>query len=225
LQVATTRVLAAVMATAALSVWLLVSRWERSGRSAELRVRLRPTWLIGLGGDFAQVVTFFYPVVVVVAPAWAYRGWLNWSARYDVAIQAAGLVLWAFGMILLVWASAVLGRHMAINGVAVDHQLVTRGPYAFVRHPVYGSFTLIAVGTAMVFRSYLVLGLAVVCIVQAVWWMHPRKGSSPPPTGSATPIVTTWPAPAGSYRGSEAVGPSGTEDGPARPLGPSWILL
>jgi protein-S-isoprenylcysteine O-methyltransferase Ste14 len=176
LQVATTRVLASVMATAALSVGLLVSRRDRSGRSAELRVRLRPTWLIGLGGDFAQVVTFFYPVVVVVAPAWAYRGWLNWSARYDVAIQAAGLVLWAFGMILLVWASAVLGRHMAINGVAVDHQLVTRGPYAFVRHPVYGSFTLIAVGTAMVFRSYLVLGLAVVCIVQAVWWMHAEEG-------------------------------------------------
>lgn len=175
MQVTTTRLLAALMAAAALSVWLLVSRWERPGRSAELRARLQPARLIGLGGDFAQVAPFFYPVVVVVAPAWAYRGWFNWSARYDVAVQVAGLVLWAFGMILLVWASAVLGRHMAINGVAVDHQLVTRGPYAFVRHPVYESITLIAVGTAMVFRSYLVGGLAVVWIVQAVWWMQAEE--------------------------------------------------
>lgn len=37
----------------------------------------------------------------------------------------------------------------AVEGVTVDHELVTSGPYRYVRHPIYGSFPAIAVGSAL----------------------------------------------------------------------------
>jgi protein-S-isoprenylcysteine O-methyltransferase Ste14 len=74
-------------------------------------------------------------------------------------------------MTLLLWASHALGQYLSVNGVAVDHELVTRGPYRYVRHPVYASSTAIAVGTTLVFRSYVLLGLSVVWILSSAWWV------------------------------------------------------
>lgn len=164
------QLLATFMAAAHGAVWILASRWERPGRGAELRARLHPPLLIGWGGDLTQVAPLLYPVLVVLAPGWAYEGWLNWSSHIDVVLQAVGLGLWGLGMVVVVWAARVIGRYMAVNGVVVDHRLVTDGPYRYVRHPVYASFTAIAVGTTLVFRSYLLLGVAVVYLAASLWW-------------------------------------------------------
>lgn len=149
----------------------MVSRWERPGRGAPLQTRLRPPPHIGWGGDLAQVAPLLYPILVVVAPGWGYDGWLNWSSGIDVVLQATGLSLWVLGVGVVVWAARVLGRYMAVSGVAVDHELVTSGPYRYVRHPVYGSSTAIAVGTALVFRSYLLVGVAAVWVAATLWWV------------------------------------------------------
>ncbi len=59
---------------------------------------------------------------------------------------------------------------MSVDGLAVDHELVTSGPYRYVRHPVYGSFTAIAAGVSLVFRSYLLVAVAAVWVVATAWW-------------------------------------------------------
>ena len=131
---------------------------------------LRPPALIRWAGDLAQVVPLVYPIVVVVAPGWGYDGWLNWSAGVDLLLQGIGLGLWALGVTVVVWAARVLGRYMSVEGLTAEHELVTSGPYGYVRHPVYTSFTAIALGTGLVFRSYLLVGFAVVWVVAARWW-------------------------------------------------------
>ncbi|MBA2632497.1 MAG: isoprenylcysteine carboxylmethyltransferase family protein [Chloroflexi bacterium] len=73
-------------------------------------------------------------------------------------------------MAVLLWGSRVMGRHLAIDGLAEDHELVTHGPYRYLRHPVYASFAAIASGTALVFRSYVMLGLSVMLVVTERWW-------------------------------------------------------
>ena len=171
MSVAMVRLLAGLMAGVGAYVWLVISRWERPGRSAELRARLRAPPLIGVAGDVAQVAPLLYPVLVVIAPGWAYESWANWSSSIDVILQVAGLGLWVLGMTLLLWASHALGQYLSVNGVAVDHELVTRGPYRYVRHPVYASFAAIAAGTTLVFRSYVLLGLSVVWILSSAWWV------------------------------------------------------
>jgi protein-S-isoprenylcysteine O-methyltransferase Ste14 len=180
---ATAQVLAALMMAAHGAIWVLGSRWWRPGRGARLRVRLQPPRLIGRGGDLAQVVPLLYPAFVVVAPGWGYDGWLNWSSGIDPVLQGIGLGLWAVGVAVVVWAARVLGRYMSVDGVTVDHELVASGPYRHVRHPVYGSFTAVAVGLSLVFRSYLLAGAAVVWVVATVWWVAAEEQLLASPEG------------------------------------------
>jgi protein-S-isoprenylcysteine O-methyltransferase Ste14 len=56
----------------------------------------------------------------------------------------AGLVLQLAGLALCVLSLRTLGRSFGV--VAADRGLVTRGPYATVRHPVYASYLLIQSG-------------------------------------------------------------------------------
>jgi protein-S-isoprenylcysteine O-methyltransferase Ste14 len=163
------------MAAANASAWVVVSRWESPGKGAQHRVTLRAPRLIGLGFDVPLYTSLVYPVLVVVAPRWAFEGWGNWSSRRDAALQTSGLVLWTLGMTVLLWASRVMGRHLAIDGLAEDHELVTDGPYRYLRHPVYASCAAIASGTALVFRSYVLLGLSVMLVVSGRWWANAEE--------------------------------------------------
>ena len=169
------RLLAAGMAAVNASAWVLVSRWERAGKGARHRVKLRAPRLIRLGFDASLYTSLVYPVLVVIAPRWTYEGWGNWSSSIDPALQAGGLVFWMLGMAGLLWASRVMGRHLAIDGMAEDHELVTYGPYRYLRHPVYASFAAIAIGTALVFRSYVLLGLSVTLMVTGRWWANAEE--------------------------------------------------
>lgn len=179
----TAQIVAVLMVAANGALWVLVSRWERPGRSARLQATLRPPALIGWGGDLAQVLPLVYPVVVVIAPGWAYDGWLNWSSRLDLPLQVIGLGLWALGVTVVVWAGRVLGRYMSVEGLTVDHELVTSGPYRHVRHPVYTAFTAIAVGTGLAFRSYLLMGFAAVWLAAAAWWVAAEEKLLASPQG------------------------------------------
>lgn len=164
------QMLAAVMTAANAVAWVLWSRWERPGYDLELRARVNPLPLIGRGGDLVQIVPLVYPVLAVIGPGWAYEGWLNWSTDIDLALQAAGLGLWALGLAVGLWAARAMGGYGAVSGVTVDHQLVSDGPYRYVRHPIYTALIAIAVGTTLVFRSYLLLGVAALSVVAHLWW-------------------------------------------------------
>ncbi|MFW6090344.1 MAG: methyltransferase family protein [Actinomycetota bacterium] len=179
----TAQVLAVLMAVANGTLWVVVSRWERPGRSARVRAKLRTPAFIARAGDLAQVLPLLYPAFVVVAPGWGYDGWLNWSSGVDLLLQGIGLALWATGMAVVVWAAWVLGRYMSVDGLAVDHELVTRGPYRYVRHPVYTSFAAIALSTGLVFRSYLMVGVAVVWVAATTWWVAAEEDLLASPQG------------------------------------------
>lgn len=170
MQAATVQLLAVLMGAAHGVVWLLGSRWERPGRTARLRASLPLPSLAVRGGYVALVVPLLYPALVAIAPRWGYEGSLNWSSRVDVVLQGAGLGLWTAGVVVLVWAARILGRYMGVEGVTEDHALVTSGPYRYVRHPVYGSFTVIAVGLSLVFRSYLLAAVATVWLATSMRW-------------------------------------------------------
>ncbi len=181
------QLLAAVMAATNAAAWVLWSRWERPGYDLELRARMSPLPLIGRGGDLVQIVPLVYPVFVVIATDWAYEGWLNWSTDIDLALQAVGLGLWALGISVGLWAARAIGGYGAVSGVTVDHQLVSDGPYRYVRHPIYTALIAIAVGTTLVFRSYLLLGVAALSIFAHLWWAAAEEKllSSPEGLGHA----------------------------------------
>ena len=65
-------------------------------------------------------------------------------------LRVAGLAVGVAGAVLLTWSSVVLGRFM-IHEAAVreDHALIERGPYRFVRHPVYAGYLALLLGSGV----------------------------------------------------------------------------
>jgi len=61
-----------------------------------------------------------------------------------------GLVFFALGLGLAVWARVHLGRNWGTPmTLKNDPELVTDGPYRFVRHPIYSGVLLAGLGTAV----------------------------------------------------------------------------
>ena len=68
------------------------------------------------------------------------------------AIAWIGVALCVAGLGFCVWARFTLGRNW--SGVVTfkgGHKLITRGPYAIVRHPIYTGILVMIVGTVIVF--------------------------------------------------------------------------
>jgi protein-S-isoprenylcysteine O-methyltransferase len=82
--------------------------------------------------------------------------WLSW----------AGLGITVAGCAFAVWARALLGANWSATvTVKQCHELVCRGPYALVRHPIYSGFLLGVLGTALALgevRGLMALALAFV---------------------------------------------------------------
>ncbi len=67
----------------------------------------------------------------------------TWAGALSVAVTALGV---AFA----IWARAMLGRNWSGTvTLKQDHELVERGPYAIVRHPIYTGFLVALVGVAL----------------------------------------------------------------------------
>ena len=77
-------------------------------------------------------------------------------------LGAIGAVVLASGLVLAVWARLHLGRNWGMPmSQRVEPELVTSGPYRFVRHPIYSGLLLGLIGTALA-TNLLGLGLAVI---------------------------------------------------------------
>ena len=92
-----------------------------------------------------------------------YGHWHLVPALEQPALQTLGLVFAALGSVGLIWTDRWLSRHFA-SGAAAG-QLMTDGPYRFVRHPRYASFLLIGLGAPLAFASILGWPLLLVMLV------------------------------------------------------------
>jgi protein-S-isoprenylcysteine O-methyltransferase Ste14 len=62
----------------------------------------------------------------------------------------AGL-LCVTGLLIAIWARAALGSNWSSSvTLKQDHELVTRGPYRFVRHPIYTGLLFMLLSTALI---------------------------------------------------------------------------
>jgi protein-S-isoprenylcysteine O-methyltransferase Ste14 len=88
------------------------------------------------------------------------RGRWRFFAEHDTAVALAGAVLALTGALFAAWAKARLGRHFSPQlGVQQGHQLVTTGPYAVVRHPLYLGLIDFIIGSALFLNDVALLGV------------------------------------------------------------------
>ena len=155
------RVLAAAVAAANLVAITLILRWERSGREA--RVLTPARWRLPRFGTVLMVLPFAYPVVALGAP-----GWLAWRA--SALLHALGAVIWALGVLGVLWCVRVMRGQTGAEGIVVGHRLVTNGPYRLVRHPMYAAVLISSAGSALALGSLVIAVAAALFLPVAVSW-------------------------------------------------------
>jgi protein-S-isoprenylcysteine O-methyltransferase Ste14 len=100
-------------------------------------------------GYTALMVAFL--VLLVVQPILLPGLGLHLDSRWGLVMQGLGVLLIGGGLALHWWARAHL-QQFYVEDVqfSSDQQLVDTGPYRYVRHPVFTSFFLIAIGLLLV---------------------------------------------------------------------------
>jgi protein-S-isoprenylcysteine O-methyltransferase Ste14 len=89
-------------------------------------------------------------------------------AVHSLVLGTIGAVLFACGIALAVWARLHLGRNWGMPMTQrAEPELVTSGPYRFVRHPIYSGLLIAMLGTALVNN---LLGLIVVVVLIAYFY-------------------------------------------------------
>jgi len=97
------------------------------------------------------LITFLVPPIILLARVGHYPAeWLP--------VRALGVGLSVYAIIMLPWATWTLGR-MYVPGAGVfdDHELVTSGPFRFLRHPIYSAIIALWLGAALGTHNWLLL--------------------------------------------------------------------
>ena len=73
-------------------------------------------------------------------------------ARYDVRVfsDSVAVAVCALGLLVAIWSRNVLGTEWSQDvELKQGHKLVQRGPYRFMRHPIYSGHLLMGLGTPL----------------------------------------------------------------------------
>lgn len=104
---------------------------QQAGGPPERRIRRDPSSDAGMALQFAAVA-----IVLIWPPR---QSWL-----------LPGLIVAAFSIWLAHSALTWLGRQWRVQAVVTDdHELITGGPYQWIRHPVYSAFLGMLVATIL----------------------------------------------------------------------------
>jgi protein-S-isoprenylcysteine O-methyltransferase Ste14 len=114
-------------------------------------------------------VGFFFLIGVLVAYA------LNpaWMRAMDLPIPTAarwvGFIIGLLGVGIAGWAQVTLGRQWSAQLQLTErHQLVTTGPYAYIRHPIYAALIAVSIGFALVTANWLFISFGVLSIAMSI---------------------------------------------------------
>jgi protein-S-isoprenylcysteine O-methyltransferase Ste14 len=89
-------------------------------------------------------------------------------AVHSHLLGALGTVVFAGGIALAIWARVHLGRNWGMPMTQkAEPELVTSGPYRYVRHPIYSGLLAALLGTALATN---LLGLVVVGVLGAYFY-------------------------------------------------------
>ena len=142
-----------LLAFATLGV-VLYGIWRGTSRPVGRQVGWSPGLLQSPGFYVLSSVVYFGVCFLLWRPLP-----LTLSPTGRVAALAFGSLLFFPGMGLVLWGRLALGRmYFVSTGMGAqlfaDHRLVTRGPFAIVRHPMYAGIGVAAVGGLFLYQTW-----------------------------------------------------------------------
>jgi protein-S-isoprenylcysteine O-methyltransferase Ste14 len=125
------------------ALWLIT--WQIGG----FFVR-RTRWAESLWRRAQYVLPMMLGFLLIFHDRRSGRFLIHEAVYHNSAVKWAGCAMTIAGLLFSVWARFVLGRNWSgFVTLKQDHQLVTTGPYRFVRHPLYTGFLTAVLGTAI----------------------------------------------------------------------------
>jgi protein-S-isoprenylcysteine O-methyltransferase Ste14 len=100
-------------------------------------------------GSYWVVIGATYAAMVVVYVSRSLGVW-----AFDGILQYAGLAVSVAGIVFREWSIFVLGRHFTVKvRVREKAELITAGPYRYLRHPSYTGGMMVFIGAALALGS------------------------------------------------------------------------
>ena len=134
--------------------------WRGTQRQAGLTTGHSGTWLRSPWFYLASSVLFF-----VIC----YLGWIPLPLAVSPSLRAVmlgiGSILYFPGLGFALWGRLALGKNYFVSTgfgaqLFAGHRLVTSGPFAIVRHPMYTGLFLAALGSLLIYSTWTSLMLA-----------------------------------------------------------------
>lgn len=155
------RVISVIVATCVYAVLLAVAAdfslySKRGGEKTGRRSIVATASMLGFVGGYYLVLKSRVGVVMLGRPL-------------VEMLMIAGAAMVVAGAVINIWGRVLLRDNWA-NQIRIydDHELITRGPYALVRHPLYASIILMLIGGSMVNRNWLALLLTMIVFTPAM---------------------------------------------------------
>lgn len=134
--------------------YLLYSVWRGTQRQPGRVVGRHATWLRSPLFYLAASILFFWI---------SWLGWIPLPLGVSPLLRSVMLFLGALfyfpGMFFVLWGRLALGKNYFVSTgmgaqLFADQQLVTSGPYALVRHPMYVGLALAAWGALLIYLTW-----------------------------------------------------------------------
>lgn len=130
--------------------------WWLASKGASAAVEHEGGW-----GRSAHLILFAGAFILAISPALT-------LGIPTPATPGAGLAVQLAGLGFAIWARLALGKHWSGTiTIKEGHELVTRGPYAIVRHPIYTGLLVAFLGNALLVgdaRGWIAFALAAAAI-------------------------------------------------------------
>ncbi len=121
-----------------------------------------------------QVQEKLYQNRVVIGNIIAFLGfvivWIDPYAQVTIPHLLVGAIIGSIGFGLRIWASSYQWPNIATAQPDSRTGLITAGPYAYLRHPIYLSMFLLTAGAFLTFGSWLAAIVVVIPTYIVNWW-------------------------------------------------------
>jgi len=144
---------------------LLISR---RSEAQQTRIVGKSSWLLSASFWLNLLFSLLFLAIAFALSYFLWKPFVSVSPALSLTLRVIGLIVFLGGLGFAVWARWMLGTNWARTTTAgvllqVDHQLIQKGPFALVRHPMYLGGSMTVVGALIAYHTWTVLILLLLC--------------------------------------------------------------